>query len=358
MATQGEVEVEQPSGFLLKKDIRDLKIISEDAAEYCFKPASYDLRIGDLYVSTDGRQEFAREPLQGCNVAVPPLGSLIVSTREFLSMPGNVVGDFDLRIKLAVKGLFVQMGTQVEPYYNGRLFAIIHNVTASPVELKWGGDDAERIFTIQFAYTNGVAEKPEDPKEFRTLRDFLDNTKFAENQIGGLLRLINENKAEFKTSMDRIDGSKQELEESLDKLIASKFDVLQSKLEARAAVDDALSALQKDERTFKKQLLLGGVGIAAFSVLIPFLIGFAINFARPLAFTDFDKDLGGQLSTLEAEIETIKDSSNGNSRLDTVVTRIDEISTRLLELQRQIENSPEVVQDDEKDPSTDSEVEQ
>ncbi|MBY6049418.1 dCTP deaminase domain-containing protein [Vannielia litorea] len=358
MATQGEVEVEQPSGFLLKKDIRDLKIISEGSAEHCFKPASYDLRIGDLYVSTDGKQQFAREPLQGCNVVVPPLGSLIVSTREFLRMPGNVVGDFDLRIKLAVKGLFVQMGTQVEPHYKGRLFAIIHNVTASPVELKWGGDDAERIFTIQFAFTNGVAEEPEELKEFRTLRNFLENTEFAENQIGGLLKLVEENRDELKTAMTKIESSKTELERSLDGLIENRFAVLQSKLDAKTEVDRALTALQKDERAFKKQLLLGGLGIAAFSVLIPFLIGFAINFARPLAFTDFDQDLGGQLSTLEAEIETIKDSSNGNNRLDAVATRIDEISTRLLELQRQIENSPEVVQDEVQNPSANSEVEQ
>lgn len=358
MGTEDQIEDERPSGFLLSKDIRSLDIISEDAAEHCFKPASYDLRIGDLYVSTDGRQEFAREPLQNCDVVVPPLGSLIVSTKEFLRMPGNVVGDFDLRIKLAVKGLFVQMGTQVEPHYSGRLFAIIHNVTASPVKLKWGGDGAERIFTIQFAFTNGYADKPEEPKEFRTLRDFLENTEFAENQIGGLLKLVEENRGELKAAMAKIESSKAELEKSLDGLIENRFSVLRSKLDAKTEVDRALTALQKDERTFKKQLLLGGLGIAAFSVLIPFLIGFAINFARPIAFTDFDEDLGGQLSTLQAEIQTIKNSSNGNSRLDTVVTRIDQMSARLLELQRQIENSPEVVQDNQQNPSPNSEAEQ
>lgn len=358
MANQGEVEVERPSGFLLGKDIRDLKIISECAAEFCYKPASYDLRIGDLYVGTDGRQEFARQPLHDCNIIVPPLGSLIVSTKEFLSVPGNVIGDFDLRIKLAVKGLFVQMGTQVEPHYKGRLFAIIHNVTASPVELKWGGDDAERIFTIQFAFTNGVAEEPKDPKEFRSLTQFLENTEFAQNQIGGLLTLIEENRKELAAATVKIESSKQELAKSFDDIIDNRFSVLQSKLDAKTEVDRALASLQKDERAFKKQLVLGGLAIAAFSVIIPFFIGFAINYARPIAFTDFNTGLDGQLSNLQTEIQTIKASSDGNGRLDTVATRIDEISARLLELQRQIEISTEVVQGDEQNPSIESEVEQ
>lgn len=327
------------TGVLLRQEIRALNIIHVHAEDKCFKPASYDLRIGDVYVGTDGHQKFARMPLHGEKVVVPAYGSLLVSTREILSLPGNVVGRFDLRIRLALKGLFVQMGTQVEPHYHGRLFAILHNVSGSDVEVSWSEEDPERIFTIEFQYTSGQADKPKESKSFISLPQFLDKKGFAEGQLGGLLKLINENKVTVENAVKTLENAKDELKETVSDAIDRRFEAVQSKQDAQDAVKGALDGLKADEKAFRNQLIFGGLGIAAFSVLIPVLIGFTVNLVKPRELSDFDQAVRTRLIELQAETKFLKDTSNGNNRLDAVATRLDALSARLTEIQRQIEES-------------------
>lgn len=144
-------------GLLIRADIERLKII-EGGQQDCFKPASYDLRVGDEFVRPGDTDRLTRKPIvssaqsfAGGELIIPAFSSVIVSSYETIKLPSNVVGKFDLRIRQAIRGLMVQMGTQIEPHYHGRVFALLHNITNSPIKLRYAVD---RIFTAEFNYTS------------------------------------------------------------------------------------------------------------------------------------------------------------------------------------------------------------
>ncbi|ABD88217.1 dCTP deaminase domain-containing protein [Rhodopseudomonas palustris] len=169
-----------PSGVLIKSEIQGLKLIEfpdgedKDNAD-CFKPASYDMRLGAEYVSPGIVERGTRNfRILDCKNAgeliVEPFSSVVVSTYEIVRLPPVVVGKFNLRIRQALRGLFVQMGTQVEPGYYGRLFALLQNITGEPVKIKYK-DLEYRLFTIEFYYTSKEAivpsrDKPVEMKDF------------------------------------------------------------------------------------------------------------------------------------------------------------------------------------------------
>ena len=125
-------------------------------AEYddsrCYQPANYDLRLGAEYVMPhkDSQLQISRCDSNGM-LTIQPFGTAIVSTYESVFLPNNVVGRFNLRLTHALEGLIVQMGTQVEPDYEGPLFALLHNISDQPKSLKFRDYDT-RPFTIEFYY--------------------------------------------------------------------------------------------------------------------------------------------------------------------------------------------------------------
>lgn len=129
-------------GVLVDAEIRKLELIevpeSDGQNQQCFKPASYDLRLGHEYIQPGNVVRGLNVPEildcrnNGGRVCIEPFSSIIVSTYEIVRLPDNVVGKFNLRIKQAFRGLIVQMGTQVEPNYRGRLYALLQ-MTCSPI---------------------------------------------------------------------------------------------------------------------------------------------------------------------------------------------------------------------------------
>jgi deoxycytidine triphosphate deaminase len=183
------------AGVLVKRDIRRLKLIEipdgeEHADDRCYKPASYDLRLGHEYI-IPGQQEVGLQQAKilDCRqtenkVVIKPFSSVVVCTYEILSLPPNVVGKFNLRIKQAFRGLIVQMGTQVEPRYRGRLFALLQNITDQPVAILYK-DYKTRPFTIEFQYTTAASESDGDRKQILALKDFVEDV-----QVSSTLDLI------------------------------------------------------------------------------------------------------------------------------------------------------------------------
>jgi len=134
------------NGVLIKQDIQSLNLIEVSDGQAheeprCYKPASYDLRLGHEYIIPGEDDEgLQHAKILDCRqtdnkVLIKPFSSVIVCTYEIVKLPPNVVGKFNLRIKQAFRGLIVQMGTQVEPYYHGRLFALLQNITDRPVAI-------------------------------------------------------------------------------------------------------------------------------------------------------------------------------------------------------------------------------
>lgn len=165
------------TGILTKDEIAEL--IDQPAAR-CLAPASYDLRLGAEYcVAGDlGRDDKPR--IQDCSikrgVTILPFSSMIVSSYEKVKLPNNVAANFDLRIRLAVNGLIVQMGTQIEPGYEGHVYALIHNVSSRPIELRYA-DENSRLFTVEFhRLSKDAPVKKEDQKRKnnKSLKEFLN----------------------------------------------------------------------------------------------------------------------------------------------------------------------------------------
>ncbi len=79
---------------------------------------------------------------------------MFFSTYEKVKLPNNIAGRFDLRIQWALQGLILQVGTQIEPGYEGRLFGLLHNFSKKEICIP----TTSRILTAEFYYTSKEAE--------------------------------------------------------------------------------------------------------------------------------------------------------------------------------------------------------
>jgi deoxycytidine triphosphate deaminase len=171
------------SGVLVEEEIRSLQLIRAPELgreeewreeERCYQPASYDLRLGAEYVMPrkDDQLVISRCDTSGL-LTIEPFATSIVSTYEWVALPSNVVGRFNLRVQPTLEGLMVQMGTQVEPNYKGPLIALLHNISNRPINLKFRDFDT-RPFTIEFSYTSQRSGPPAARKKLRkTFKDFI-----------------------------------------------------------------------------------------------------------------------------------------------------------------------------------------
>lgn len=181
-------------GILVKQEIEAQKLIRVPDLKYeeknCFKHASYDLRLGAEYVMIDAGDQGHQLQIGNCEVngmiTIQPYASAIVSAYELVALPDNVAGRFDLRIQHALEGLIVQRGTQIEPGYDGPLFALIHNISNQRKTLKFR-DYTTRPFTIEFTYTSQRTIPPPNTKS--TIRDFIP-PNFARGGIDQALSKI------------------------------------------------------------------------------------------------------------------------------------------------------------------------
>lgn len=210
----------RPTGMLIKADIQRLDLIQlpaeEDAENIrCFKPASYDLRLGHEYIVPGMYEEGLQEAkILDCRqtnqrVLIEPFSSVVVSTYEIVKLPPNVAGKFNLRIKQAFRGLIVQMGTQVEPRYHGRLFALLQNITDRPVAILYK-DYQTRPFTIEFQYTSAEVILGPDRKEILTLKEFVSDVRVS-NTLSSMLDAAHKAEAEnLKKLSDRIEKAEKD----------------------------------------------------------------------------------------------------------------------------------------------------
>lgn len=304
MGESSSIPSEQ-AGVLVEKDIRDqLLVLMEDEEDRCFKSASYDLRLGNEYLEPGKfRVGFGDTPeVLYCTdnkdnaIVIRPFSSVIVSTYEIVRLPNNIIGKFNLRIKQAMRGLIVQMGTQVEPCYQGRLFALLQNITDREVSLRYKDYDT-RPFTIEFYYTNSAAQVNERDK--KSIMSFLDKDF---NQI-------------------RISGK------TLDGIISHKQQQIR---EIEAKVISATSELNV-KAEFRRNIALSVVLILCLTVIAPILLTIFFSWSplnwngaymeRNREDTEFAKKsaeaskiavekMGERIGHLETELETLKSRTN------------------------------------------------
>ena len=285
---------------------------------------TYDLRLGEFhYVSSDKNwiptyigngtdaiynmikdqptffADEAKLKTPGNVLIIPPYGKALVQLMETVDTASvaekgfMVVGHFDLKLSKVQKGLISQQATQVEPYYRGKLFCYLFNLSGQEIRLKY----AERIASIEFLYVsnkNGI-----DNTEWqRAKSEFLQSSRHKYDQkIGcdelGILNALyfaynkegarglpdgvglNELHSELKTNINQVENLKQKIETQINNCEAVKK-------EADQAIQSAKDFIkQNDQKKEQKKSL--GVAIAAIviSVILAILsmfITIAVNY--------------------------------------------------------------------------------
>jgi len=142
------------SGVLLSDQIAYYshpdRCLIEPFSESNLRPAGYDLGVGSNY-AIDGKVS----PLGlGQSFEIPPYSVAVVEILETLNLPNFLIGRWNIRVKLAYKGLLWVGGAQVDPGFRGKLACPIYNLSTEPVVLEYGS----RIAMIDFVTTTDFAE--------------------------------------------------------------------------------------------------------------------------------------------------------------------------------------------------------
>lgn len=177
------------SGILTGSEIQKYKLIvpGKKTPPDSLKPTTFDLTLGEGHYIYDKEKqdgehqwrlvfigetqkmeelnkkgtEIDKYSLQDKNkihsLTIPAYGSALIQLNETVDtftvaeeQKILVVGRFDLKLGNVHKGLISQQATQVEPYYKGKLFCFLYNLSNKEIILEYG----QKIATIEFSYVS------------------------------------------------------------------------------------------------------------------------------------------------------------------------------------------------------------
>ena len=119
------------------------------------RAASYQLTLGDE-IHVGGSNELLSHHPNG--IVLNPHQVAVVSTRETLRIPRNLVARWSLRVTNIYEGLLWTGGPQVDPGWEGPLFCPIYNLAERPVVLT----HKMALFTMDFVRTTPVSVELEN----------------------------------------------------------------------------------------------------------------------------------------------------------------------------------------------------
>ena len=139
--------------------------IPDSWVEDGFKEASYALRVADDELMIDGKFYESDEPFRETYIQIKPGSIAVLSTKEELMMPDNLVGKIGIRLEYALKGLTGLMGIQVDPCYGRqrdgeRLYIRVANLGNEPIKILPG----DPVFTFELHEVEGLVDCSKFPK--------------------------------------------------------------------------------------------------------------------------------------------------------------------------------------------------
>lgn len=111
----------------------------------CLSGASYDLRLGSEVLITPEREPAHLKEGQTLNIR--PGQFAVLTTKECLDMPDDLLGFITVKFKYKSKGLVNISGFHVDPGFEGKLVFSVYNVGPSTVTLRSG----DSVFSVFFA---------------------------------------------------------------------------------------------------------------------------------------------------------------------------------------------------------------
>jgi deoxycytidine triphosphate deaminase len=309
-------------GVLTGEEIRDLKIIdpSLEIDLRCFSNASVDLRLGEKYffphlyqkaisqrkdsrLLTESEQsELLDNQIYNCAtegyLSIPKFTSVVIETYESLIIPDNIAGRFDLRIKWAIAGLVLQVGTQIEPGYKGKLWGLLHNFSNEEVTISYKSYE-HRLLTAEFSFTNkDTPPLPSKKPQASSLKSFLLKYQVKSGSLSNYFEEIENTKKGIQASVKRALGTiHTEVKAKLDEI-----EQIRANIEITRNQVDITNNRINDKNNFRTSIFLL-IGTFIVSVTLPVVI---------TKFT-FDKDdylLFDQTKILKEQIDLMKKDFN------------------------------------------------
>ena len=164
------------SGKEIQKRLKDKQIFREGTWDKeCIAEVSYTLRIANDGLLISGTFYDPGIPYKGGYIEIEPGEIAILSTKERLNMPDNLMGKIGIRLEYALQGLTGLMGIQVDPLYGHdkeaeRLFIRVANFGNEPIRLSPG----DKVFTFELHEVSGdvprISKESSWPRIKRSLR--------------------------------------------------------------------------------------------------------------------------------------------------------------------------------------------
>ena len=155
------------SGEEILRRLNEGQIFKENTwVEQSVKEASYALRIDNDGLLIDGTFYDPGVAYKGDYIEIEPGKIAILSTKERLNMPDNLVGKIGIRFDPALKGLTGLMGIQVDPLYgqnqdDERLFIRVANLGNETVKFV----SEEMVFTFELHEVKGSVQPASPGKD-------------------------------------------------------------------------------------------------------------------------------------------------------------------------------------------------
>lgn len=222
---------ENSYGVLTIDQLQGLKLISgEEVDDKCYSNASFDFRLGPEYffphlyqdeVNKIGRplndkekEDILISRIGNCSnegyLKIPKFTSVVISTYESVKIPDHVAGRFDLRIKWAIAGLILQVGTQIEPGYEGKLWGLLHNFSNEEVIISYKQYE-HRLLTAEFYFLNKPSPPTNEKKKKPTsLKEFLLKYPVKNGSLYNYFEQVEQTKADIKTMVESSQATIQE----------------------------------------------------------------------------------------------------------------------------------------------------
>ena len=142
--------------------------------KFCLREASYALRIANDALLIDGKFYDPGEKYTGDYIKVEPGKIAILSTKELLNMPADLVGKIGIRLEYAHQGLTGLMGIQVDPLHGRdkpaeRLYIRVANLGNEAIQLSPG----DEVFTFELHQLMGRFTPREKGSTWLRMKDEL-----------------------------------------------------------------------------------------------------------------------------------------------------------------------------------------
>ena len=133
---------------------------------HSFKEVSYALRVASDGLVVDGEHYPPGRHIKGPYIEIKPGQIAILSTKERLCMPNDLVGKIGIRLQYALQGLTGLMGIQVDPGYgqgrtDERLYIRVANLGNESIRILPGAG----VFTFELHNTTGINSPKDFPKK-------------------------------------------------------------------------------------------------------------------------------------------------------------------------------------------------